>query len=86
MKKDLTFHHDEFKSASEECKTFIRKFLKKDPNERIKLEEAVKDVWFMNAEDAKIDVNAHKNIVNKFSSYKKTNLFTKAIKMCMSKI
>lgn len=86
MKKDLTFHHDEFKAVTEDCKSFIRKFLKKDPNERIKLEDAVKDVWFESSEEIKVDMNAQKTLVNKMSAYKKTNLFTKAIKMCMSKI
>jgi len=46
MKKDLTFHHEEFKIVSEDCKNFIRGFLKKNPDERTRLEDAVNDPWF----------------------------------------
>jgi len=87
MKKDLTFHHEEFKVITDECKNFISKFLKKDPAERIKLEDAVKDVWFEHeAPKVEINLSQHKDVVEKINAYKKTNLFTKAIKLCMSKI
>jgi len=87
MKKELTFHHDEFKAVSDQAKSLITKFLKKDPNERIKLEDAIKDSWFdQKIQEIKVDLTAHKEIVNKISEYKKANLFTKAIKLCMVKV
>lgn len=87
MKKDLDFKHDEFKNVSDDCKTIIQKFLKKDPIERIRLEDAVKDKWFdEGSKIVNLDFSEHKSIVGKITEYKKANLFTKAIKLCMSKI
>lgn len=69
MKKELTFHHDEFKNISDECKNFIKAFLKKDPNERIRLEDAVKDPWFeITSEIIAVDIESTKEIVSKIEN------------------
>lgn len=87
MKKELKFNHDEFKNCSEDAKNLIRKFLKKDPDQRITLQEALNDPWLKDSgNDIKIDLTSHKQIISKISAYGKSNLFTKAIKLCMSKI
>lgn len=86
MKKELTFHHDEFKNVSEDAKNFIKKFLMKDPNQRIKLDDAVKDPFMMIKTDIKKTFVVNDNLANKITGYKKVNMFTKAIKMCMCKI
>jgi len=89
MKKELKFTHDEFKNSSEESKNLIRKFLKKDPDQRITLADALNDPWMKETTldlGLKLDISSHKQIIAKLGSYAKTNLFTKAIKLCMSKI
>jgi len=51
------------------------------------LEDAVKDPWFLkDIELVKMDINDSKEIINQMGSYKQTNMFTKAIRLCMSKI
>lgn len=87
MKKDLDFNHDEFRNVSDDCKKFISKFLKKDPLERIALEDAVKDKYLeQSIEPVTLNLSEQKLIVSKISDFAKSNMFTKAIKLCMSKI
>lgn len=69
MKRELKFNHEEFKKSSEESKELIRKFLKKDPDERITLKDALDDPWLKdNLSNIKIDFSSHKTIVNKINS------------------
>jgi len=69
MKKELTFHHEEFKNVSEDAKTLIRKILKKDPNERIKLEDVLQDKWMLSgSKQMEVNLNNHKDVVDKISN------------------
>jgi len=69
MKKELKFTHDEFKHSSEESKNLIRKFLKKDPDQRITLADALNDPWMKDLSfDMNIDISSHKQIISKINS------------------
>lgn len=87
MKKDLTFHHDEFKQVSEQAKSLCTKFLVKNPDDRIKMDDVLKDPWLVNQNMAlNVNFKDHGEVVTKISAFKKANIFTKAIKLCMSKL
>jgi len=70
MKKELKFNHEEFKHSSEDAKNLIRRFLKKDPDQRITLNEALNDPWLKDAmtSDIKVDIQSHKQIISKINN------------------
>lgn len=88
MKNEVQFkQHEEFKFVDESVKTFIKKFLVKEPTQRIKLADAVNDPIFeMDAPIVEISDKALVSAKKKMESYKKVNQFTKAVKMCMGKL
>lgn len=67
MKKDLTFHHEEFNNVSKEAKDFVRKFITRNPDDRIKLETAINDPWLADplAKMESINLSSHSDVVDR---------------------
>lgn len=87
MKCDIKFDQDEWKNCSDEGKKFILKFLQKQAKNRISLQEALDDPWLKESTTRiRLDLATHRQLVYKIEDFAQSNIFTKAIKLYLSKI